>query len=174
VRTAKISGEISPKSRRKGTGLRHIFCPVKNHCQEDIMGKPLFFLAILAMSAVVVFLARGRSKEARTTLPSPVDAASVAPGAGSPATANNSLEKAVKAKFQSDEQLKTANIRVDADVTKNQVTLSGTVESDALRSKAVELAKSAQVGVIIDNKINVKPRQSNTMPPMPPQVIVPV
>jgi hypothetical protein len=135
------------------------------------MGKALFFLAILAF-AVIAFFARSRSNEPRKTLPSPVDAASVAPGAGSPSSANNSLEKAVKAKFDSDEQVKRANIKVDADVTKNQVTLSGTVESEALRSKAVELAKSAQVGVIVDDKINVKPRQSNTMPPMPPQVIV--
>jgi BON domain len=136
------------------------------------MGIARFFLAILGLSAAVVFLACGRSDEPRTTAPPPADAASPAPGAGSPAAANNSLEKAVKAKLESDEKLKTANIRVDADVTKNQVTLSGTVESEALRAKAVELAKSAQVGVIIDDKITVKARQSNTMPPMPPQALV--
>ena len=136
------------------------------------MGKALFFLAILALSAVVALFARGRFDDPRTALPPPADAASAAPGAGSPAAANNSLEKAVRAKLQSDEQLRTADIHVVADVTKNQVTLSGTVESEALRSKAVGLAKSAQVGVIVEDKINVKARQSNTMPPMPPQVIV--
>jgi hypothetical protein len=136
------------------------------------MGKALFFLTILALSAVVIFFVRGRSDEPNMTLPSPADAASPAPGAGSPASANKSLEKAVKAKFDSDEQLKTANISIDADVTKNQVTLSGTVDSEAIRSKAVELAKSAQVGVVINDKINVKAHRSNTMPPMPPQAIV--
>ena len=135
------------------------------------MGKALFFLAIIALSAVVLF-ACGRSDEPKTTSPSPAVAAPAATGAGSPASANNSLEKAVRAKFESDGQLKTANIRVDADVTKNQVALSGTVESEALRSKAVELAKSTQVGVIVNDKLNVKASQSNTMPPMPPQAIV--
>jgi hypothetical protein len=148
------------------------FALVMNYWREDFMGKARFFLTILALSAAVTLLACGKSEEPKTTVPSPADAASPAPGAGSPAAANNSLEKAVKAKFESDEQLKMANIRIDADVTKNQVTLSGTVESEALRSKAVELAKSAQVGVIINDKLNVKARQSNTMPPMPRQAIV--
>jgi osmotically-inducible protein OsmY len=51
-------------------------------------------------------------------------------------------------------------------VTKNEVTLSGTVESEAMRAKAVELAKGAQVGVIVTNRISVKQRQSN-LPPLP-------
>jgi hypothetical protein len=144
----------------------------RNRWQEDIVGKALFFLAVLALSAVAIFFVRGRSDEPNMTLPSPVDAASPAPGAGSPASANKSLEKAVRAKFDSDGQLKTANISIEADVTKNQVTLSGTVDSEAIRSKAVELAKSAQIGVVVNDRINVKVRQSDTMPPMPRQAIV--
>ena len=42
-----------------------------------------------------------------------------------------------------------ADLSVRADVTKNEVTLSGTVESEAVRSKAVELAKIAHVGVVV-------------------------
>jgi hypothetical protein len=133
------------------------------------MSGGIFVIAVLALGAVVAFLACGRSDEPRS---SQADAASAAPGAGSPAAANKALEKAVKAKLDTDERLKTANLSIDADVTKNQVTLSGTVDSEASRSKAVELAKSAQVGVIVNDKINVKARQSNTMPPMPPQAIV--
>jgi len=136
------------------------------------VGKALFFLAILALSAIVIFFVRGRSVQPNMSLPSPAGAASPAPGAGSPAAANKSLEKAVKAKFDSDEQLRTANISIDADVTKNQVTLSGMVDSEAIRAKAVELAKSAQVGVVVNDKINVKARQSDTMPPMPRHAIV--
>jgi BON domain len=133
------------------------------------MSGGIFVIAFLALGAVVAFLACGRSDGPRS---SQADAASAAPGAGSPAAANKALEKAVKAKLDTDERLKTANLSIDADVTKNQVTLSGTVDSEATRSKAVELAKSAQVGVIVNDKINVKARQSNTMPPMPPKAIV--
>ena len=129
------------------------------------MSGGIFVITILALGAVVAFLACDRSDEQRS---SQANAAPAAPGAGSPAAANKALEKAVKAKLDTDERLKTANLGIDADVTKNQVTLSGTVDSEAIRSKAVELAKSAQVGVIVNDKINVKARQSNTMPPMPP------
>jgi BON domain len=134
---------------------------------EVLMSGGIFVIAILALGAVVAFLACGRSDEPRS---SQANAAPAAPGAGSPAAANKALEKAVKAKLDTDERLKTANLGVDADVTKNQVTLSGTVDSEAIRAKAVELAKSAQVGVIVNDKINVKGRQSNTTPPMPPHV----
>jgi osmotically-inducible protein OsmY len=88
-------------------------------------------------------------------------AASVAPGAGSPGAANAKLVKAVKAMLDRDEQLRTANLSVNADVTRNEVTLSGTVESEAMRAKAVELAKTAHVGVIVNDKLIVKPRGSS-------------
>ena len=67
------------------------------------------------------------------------------------------LEQAVKAKLQSDEQLRNASIDVSADAEKNAVTLSGTVASEDARSKAVELAKSAHSGVTVNDKIEVKP-----------------
>jgi osmotically-inducible protein OsmY len=62
------------------------------------------------------------------------------------------------AKFARDEQVRKADLSVRADVTKNEVTLSGTVESEAVRSKAVELAKTAHVGVFVNDKMTVKPR----------------
>ncbi len=125
------------------------------------MNRTIFIFVILALSAAVAILACGRSNEPKKPQ---ADAASVAPGAGSPSSANAKLEKVVKAKFDSDEQLKSANLSVVADVTKNEVTLSGTVDSEAMRAKAVELAKTAQVGVIVSNRISVKQRQSNTVP----------
>ena len=60
-----------------------------------------------------------------------------------------------------DEQLKAAQLTVTADVTRNQVTLTGTVTSEDLRRKAVDLAKSAQAGVIVSDKISVKPNASD-------------
>lgn len=126
------------------------------------MTRAIIIAAILALTAAFAIFACGKSDKPKTPQ---VNAASVAPGADSPTAANTKLEKAVKARFDTDEQLKTANISINADVTKNEVTLSGTVDSEAIRSKAVELAKGAHAGVIVNDKINVKPHQSNSLPP---------
>jgi osmotically-inducible protein OsmY len=85
-------------------------------------------------------------------------------GVGSAEKANAELEKAVKAKLAGDPQLKEARLVVTGDVTRNQVTLSGTVPSEALRGKAIELAKSAQAGVTVNNKITVNAKASKSMP----------
>ena len=81
-------------------------------------------------------------------------------GAGSPSAANDKLEKAVKAMFAEDQQVRNADLSVRADITKNEVMLSGTVESEAMRSRAVELAKTAHVGVVVNDKMTVKPARS--------------
>jgi osmotically-inducible protein OsmY len=88
-------------------------------------------------------------------------AASLPTGAGSPSAANAKLEKAVKSMFAGDEQVRKADLSVRADVTNNEVTLSGTVDSEAVRSRAVELAKTAQVGVVVNDEMTVKPRGSS-------------
>ena len=125
------------------------------------MARGKVILGMLALTIAVELCACGKSDD-RTL--AQIDEASVAPGAGSPMTANAKLEKAVRARFDSDERVKAANLKVNADVTKNEVTLSGTVDSEALRARAVELAKSAHAGVIVTDKITVKPRQSKSMP----------
>ena len=70
---------------------------------------------------------------------------------------SSELENAIKAKFKADDQLRAADLDVTADAEKNEVTLSGAVPTQALRSKAVQLAKSAQAGVTVTDKIDVKP-----------------
>jgi osmotically-inducible protein OsmY len=55
--------------------------------------------------------------------------------------------------FARDEQVRRADLSVRAEVT-----LSGTVESEAVRSRAVELAKTAHVGVVVNDKMTVTPR----------------
>jgi osmotically-inducible protein OsmY len=67
------------------------------------------------------------------------------------------LENAVKAKFKTDEQLRSADLGVTADSANDQITLSGSVESEALRSKAVDLAKSVDAGLTVNDQIEVKP-----------------
>jgi osmotically-inducible protein OsmY len=70
---------------------------------------------------------------------------------------DSDLEKAVRAKLESDAALKEAKLDVDADADKNTVTLSGTVRSQEIRDKAVELAKTAHSGLTVNDKIDVKP-----------------
>jgi osmotically-inducible protein OsmY len=86
-------------------------------------------------------------------------AASFLPGPGSRRAANAKLEKAVRSMFERDEQVRRAKLTVHADITKNEVTLSGMVDSKAARSRAVELAKTAHVGVVVNDKMTVKPRR---------------
>jgi osmotically-inducible protein OsmY len=119
-------------------------------------------LAIVALSAgsLLAISACGRSDEEKVMaqeIKKPL-------GIGSAEKANAELEKAVKAKLAGDPQLKEARLVVTGDVTRNQVTLSGTVPSEALRAKAIELAKSAQAGVTVNNKITVKAKASKSMP----------
>lgn len=73
---------------------------------------------------------------------------------------DSDLEKTIKAKLDNDEGLKAADLKVNANADKNEVTLSGTVQSEAQRAKAVELAKGTQPGLTINDKIDVKPGEA--------------
>lgn len=82
--------------------------------------------------------------------------------ANKPATTkltDSDIENKIRAKFDVDEQIKAAKLDIDADANDNKVTLSGKVESQALRSKAVEMAKSAHPNIVITDKIDVEPRE---------------
>ena len=72
---------------------------------------------------------------------------------------DSDLENSIKAKLNSDAQLKAANLSVSASADRNEATLSGTVETQALHSKAVELVKSTHAALILTDKIEVKPRE---------------
>jgi osmotically-inducible protein OsmY len=77
--------------------------------------------------------------------------------ASSSKMSDSDLEQAIRAKFESDAQLKDAKLDVDANADKNEVTISGTVRSQDMRTKAVELTKSVQSGLTVNDKIDVKP-----------------
>jgi osmotically-inducible protein OsmY len=82
-------------------------------------------------------------------------------GAGQVSRASDSdLENTIKSKLESDPQLQAAKLDVDADAEKNEVTISGTVESQELRQKAVELARNTQPGITVNDKIDVKPAEN--------------
>jgi hyperosmotically inducible periplasmic protein len=76
-----------------------------------------------------------------------------------PRMSNSDLKNQVEARINSDAQLKEADLSIEADVNRNHVTLSGTVESPALRDRAVELARSANPAITVENKIEVKERE---------------
>jgi osmotically-inducible protein OsmY len=70
---------------------------------------------------------------------------------------DSDLEKAIKAKFESDTHTRQANLSVDAEANENKVSLKGTVLSQEIRTKAVELARSVHPGLIINDEIEVRP-----------------
>jgi hyperosmotically inducible periplasmic protein len=72
---------------------------------------------------------------------------------------DSELEKKIKAKFDSDAQLKAADLSISANAEKNEATISGAVGTQALRMKAVNLAKEASSGLILTDKIEVRPRE---------------
>lgn len=79
-----------------------------------------------------------------------------------PATAkitDSEIENKIRAKYDGDAAIKAADLDIDADADDNKVTLSGTVESQALRTRAVEMAKSAHANITVTDKIDVKPRE---------------
>lgn len=75
------------------------------------------------------------------------------------AMTSSQLESAIKAKFSADAQLNAADLSVSADAQRNEATLTGTVETQELRLQAVAAAKSARAGLLITDKIDVKPRE---------------
>jgi osmotically-inducible protein OsmY len=112
-----------------------------------------FILISLLFGLNIVFAGcdeRDRQPGTRTT-PSP----STAPSTSK--LSDSDLEKAVRAKLENDAQLKVADVSVNADAERNEITLSGTVRSNAVREKAIELAKRAKPGVLVNDQIDVKP-----------------
>jgi osmotically-inducible protein OsmY len=78
-----------------------------------------------------------------------------------PGVSNSDLEQSVKSKLAADPQTASANLDVTADASKNQVTLSGTLDSESERTEAINDAKQAQPGLDVVDKMEVKPGQQN-------------
>ena len=77
-------------------------------------------------------------------------------GKNSAASSNSEMEQSIKTQFSSDPQLQ--GIGVDAKADKNEVILSGTVPTEELRTKAVDLAKNGRPNLVVTDKIDVQPR----------------
>ena len=114
--------------------------------------KKLSCLISLMLALNLLFVACDRGGQSgKQTSPSPTTTPSTS------TISDSDLEKAVRAQLESDVQLKEADLSVNADAERNEITLSGTVRSHAAREKAIELAKSAKSGVSVNDKIDVKP-----------------
>jgi hyperosmotically inducible protein len=74
-----------------------------------------------------------------------------------PTMTNDDLDRQVTAKINGDATLAAYNIDVDADASKNAVTLKGSVPTQSLRMKAVDAAKTVSTGLVVTDKIDVKP-----------------
>jgi osmotically-inducible protein OsmY len=70
---------------------------------------------------------------------------------------DSQLKDKIKARLDSDADVKAADLSVSADADHNGATLSGTVASEAVRTRAVALAKGASEGLVLTDKIDVKP-----------------
>lgn len=69
------------------------------------------------------------------------------------------LHQAVQSRLDADSEVSAAKLDVDADAKENKVTLKGTVPTESLRLRAVELAKAGRPNLEITDKIDVKPRE---------------
>ena len=73
---------------------------------------------------------------------------------------DSELKDQIQERLNSDADLRAANLDVSADAEHNMVTLSGTVTSEALRTKAVDMAKATHPGLTVQDKIDVKPQEA--------------
>jgi osmotically-inducible protein OsmY len=113
--------------------------------------KNLLWLTPVIMAATLVL--PGCEKKQDERAPSSESSPSSSIGAPATAMSDSDLEKAIQSKLESDDALKQANLSVNADVKDNKATISGTVISQEMRSKAIDLAKSAQPDITIADKI---------------------
>jgi osmotically-inducible protein OsmY len=122
------------------------------------MEKVKMFLGLLSLGAVSVALFSCGSSDEQDFLSNrrPL-------GVGDAAMANSVLEKSVRDQLASHHEL-SAVVGVEADVTNNEVILSGAVSSEGLRETAADLAKSAQVGISVRNRLQVKPSNEEVSP----------
>jgi osmotically-inducible protein OsmY len=72
---------------------------------------------------------------------------------------DSDVEKVLKDRFNSDPQLSGTDIDVSANADNNEVKLSGTVNSEEIRDKAVQIAQNALPGFSVTDTIDVNPRE---------------
>jgi hyperosmotically inducible protein len=74
-------------------------------------------------------------------------------------TSDSDLQNAVQARLNADPELNAAKLDVDANAKDNKITLKGTVSTETMRLRAVDLAKAGSPSLEITDKIEVKPHE---------------
>jgi osmotically-inducible protein OsmY len=72
---------------------------------------------------------------------------------------DSEAEKVVKDRFNADPQLSASNIKVSTDTKNNEIRLSGTVNSEEAREKAVRIAQNALPQFSLRDTIDVEPSE---------------
>ena len=108
------------------------------------MRTPVFLTGL--SSVIMLGLLAGCSQTGSTT------------SASAPSTMTDSdLQRAIQSSLEADAQLSAAKIDIDADAKDNKITLKGTVPTETMRIRAVELAKAGRPNLEVTDKIDVKP-----------------
>lgn len=114
------------------------------------MRKLIPYLAVLmAVSMMLIVSACDRPAGDRTTT------------SDRPQTGMNDsdVEKVLKERFNSDPQLRDSDIDVSANADNNEIRLSGTVHSEEIRQRAVQIAQGSVPGFSVSDTIDVEPRE---------------
>ena len=74
-----------------------------------------------------------------------------------PRLSDSDLKNRIGKQLKSDADLDRANLSVEVDAKRDWVTLSGTVGTESLRTRAIEMARAAHPGLTVDDRIEVKP-----------------
>jgi len=72
---------------------------------------------------------------------------------------NDELDRSVTARINSDPTLVPYELDVDADADEHAVTISGTVPTQNLRTKAIDAAKTVDATLVVTDRIDVRPER---------------
>jgi hyperosmotically inducible protein len=108
-------------------------------------------LNLLTAPAGLALLATCLLVQAGCTSPTTDQAAETTP------LSDSELQTRIEASLDTDAALRSADLDVDADAEENRATISGSTPTEALRTRAVELARSAHPGITLEVKVDVEP-----------------
>src|SRR5215510_8848187 len=116
---------------------------------------------LLMISALFLFGGCNRNGADRMVANAPGEAArgQVDQQTGQGRMNESDLENTIRARLHDDELLKGADLNVAANADRNEVTLSGVVETGAMRDRAIELARTTHSGVAVKDRIEVRQRE---------------
>ena len=107
------------------------------------MGKVLSLCVILLLGSLIITGCGGQSASTEAS--------------SSAGMTNSELQARVRTQLDTDPAIKAAQLLVDTDSGKHELTLSGTVKSQELRDKAARLAQDSAPGITVKNNIVVRP-----------------